>query len=182
MKRFLILSFIFFTSIGFSQENSTNNQVDICLQNSLNVFFKDESFKNIKRNLVVSSFTRNEEIIIRIIPLFNDFYKYNELTGDFKAYFNYNDFNILYYENAFDLDQDENVVLENVLIEVNGSENKDVESEVQILKLNNPEYYGMEFIYIKGELKWNEKSYFESLIENQFLSSDFYKDVIYKAN
>lgn len=173
MERFLILSFILFSSIGFSQANSTHKQVNDCLQNSLNVFFKDESFKNIKKNLVVSSFTRNEEIIIRIIPLFNDFYKYDELTDDYKAYFNYNEFNILYYENA---------ALKNVFTEVHESKSKDIETEVQILKLNNPEYYGMEFIYFKGELKWNEKNYFGSLIENQFLSLEFYKDVIYKAN
>lgn len=171
MKIAKYLFFILIYSISFSQENSTDKQIDDCLQNSLNDFLQNDSFKNIKKNLVISSLTRNKEIIIRIIPLINDFNKYNELTSNYKSYFDYNGFNILYYENTFALNNDENVVLENVINEEN-------ESEIEIIKFNNPEYYGMEFIYINNELYWKEESYFGRIIINQFPTEKFYNDVI----
>lgn len=188
MKRVLILSFLFFNSIVFSQVKfndslfSTHNLNNKFIENSLNLFLEDESFKNIKKKLVVSLLTRNDEIIIRIVPLFKDFYDYEELTSDYIAYFDYKGFKILYYGNDSYLKKNKNIVLENLFIKSDKIETSIDESENRIINLYFPEYYGMEFIYIKGELKWKEKNYFGSMIVNQFLSLEFYKNVIYKTN
>lgn len=188
IKKVLILSFLFFNSIVFSQEKfndslySTHNVNNNLLEKSLNEFFQNEIFRNVKKNLVVSLLTRNEEIIIQIVPLFKDFYDYQELTNDYKAYFDYKGFKILYYGDDSYLKKNEDVVLENLFIKSNKIENSIDESENSIIKLDFPEYYGMEFIYINQKLRYKAADYFGSIIVNKFPSEKFYSEVIYNSN
>lgn len=160
-----------FSIVIYSQDKITEpiSQMNF-VQNSLDDFLQNKSFKNIKRNLVVSLLTRESEVLIRIIPLFNDFTNYAELSKYQGTSFTYQGFEILYFN--------KNCIVENSSVKTDNL--KILNNESEILELNLPEYYGMEFIYMNTELCWKEEDYFGSIIVNQFPFENFYNNVIYK--
>ncbi|HLV46177.1 MAG TPA: hypothetical protein VKY32_03960 [Flavobacterium sp.] len=140
------------------------------LDEALNIIIKKKNFENWRNSpnkmLLISSKTKDDQIQIRAILGFKKHFYISKDTDNYSAYFSYKDIFIVYWGDEKLFLTPTGNKIDKHLFENSKKERKQTHTEdgIEIIVLNNPEYFGCEFVIKNHELHLIEINYFGDIV------------------